>query len=102
LSKPLAQLFSKSLQTSTFPDIWKIASVVPVSKNGVKDLIQNYRPISLLSIIGKSMERPFKQRTTNTNFLEFVTETCMPDYIKGPSYIEKHYTDFLPVVRRDY
>jgi hypothetical protein len=26
----------------------------------------------------------------------------MPDYIKGPSYIEKHYTDFLPVVRRDY
>ena len=57
LSKPLAQLFSKSLQTSTFPDIWKIASVVPVFKNGVKDLIQKYRPISLLSNIGKSMER---------------------------------------------
>jgi hypothetical protein len=57
LSKHLAQLFNKSLQTSTFPDIWKIASVVPVFKNGVKELIQNYRPISLLSIIGKSMER---------------------------------------------
>jgi hypothetical protein len=31
--------------------------VVPVFKNGVKELIQNYRSISLLSIIGKSMER---------------------------------------------
>jgi hypothetical protein len=30
LCRPLAQLFSKSLQTSTLPDIWKIASVVPV------------------------------------------------------------------------
>ena len=57
LCRPLAQLFNKSLQTSTFPDIWKIASVVPVFKNGMKELIQNYRPISLLSIIGKSMER---------------------------------------------
>ena len=57
LCKHLAQLFNKSLQTSTFPDIWKIASVVAVFKNGVKELIQNYRPISLLSIIGTSMER---------------------------------------------
>ena len=37
LSKPLAQLLNKSLQTSTFPDIWKIPSVVLVFKNGMKE-----------------------------------------------------------------
>jgi hypothetical protein len=35
----------------------KIASVLPLFKKGDKSLISNYRPISLLSAVGKVFER---------------------------------------------
>jgi len=57
LSYPLALLFNKSLQSCTYPSAWKIANVTPVFKNGSRELVSNYRPISLLSIIGKTMEK---------------------------------------------
>ena len=55
LKYPLSKLFNKSLQ---FSYLWKLANVIPVFKNkGEKDCLSNYRPISLLSYIGKIMER---------------------------------------------
>ena len=58
LKYPLYKLFNKSLQLAQFPNVWKLANVIPVFKNkGEKDCLSNYRPISLLSIIGKVMEK---------------------------------------------
>ena len=57
LSYPLALLFNKSLRLGVFPSSWKIANVIPVFKNGEREIVSNYRPISLLSIIGKTMEK---------------------------------------------
>ena len=58
LKYPLSKLFNKSLQSSYFPHMWKFANITPVFKNkGEKDCISNYRPISLLSSIGKIMAR---------------------------------------------
>ena len=39
-----------------FPEIWKLANVVPVQKRR-KKLLKNYRPISLLRIFSKILER---------------------------------------------
>ena len=39
------------------PIIWLKANVVPVYKKGDKQLVENYRPVSLLCICGKIMER---------------------------------------------
>jgi hypothetical protein len=50
-------LFNLSLSKSEFPTQWKIASVLPLFKKGDKSLISNYRPISLLSAVGKVFER---------------------------------------------
>ena len=53
----LSLIFQKSFNNSDMPDDWKQANVVPVFKGkGNKYDINNYRPISLTSTIGKVME----------------------------------------------
>ena len=54
---PLQIIFSNVLATSIYPDLWKLANVTPVFKKGDKQLIKNYRPISLLPICGKILEK---------------------------------------------
>ena len=53
VSIPLQIIYSNILSTSIYPDIWKLANVTPIFKKGDKQLINNYRPISLLPICGK-------------------------------------------------
>ena len=54
---PLKIIFENIILTSSYPDIWKLANVTPVHKKGDKQLIKNYRPISLLPICGKMFEK---------------------------------------------
>ena len=54
---PLKIIFGNILETSTYPDLWKLANVTPIFKKNDKQLIQNYRPISLLPICGKIFEK---------------------------------------------
>lgn len=63
LIKPLSMLFSKSLSTGKVPDEWKLANVTPIFKKGDKSQSQNYRPISLTSIVGKLMESLIRDKT---------------------------------------
>jgi hypothetical protein len=57
LSTSLCKLFNTSLQNGVFPSIWKRANVIPLHKKNDKSCITNYRPVSLLSSVGKTMER---------------------------------------------
>ena len=54
---PLKIIFMSCLRDGTFPDIWKHANVVPVHKKNEKNVKSNYRPISLLPIFGKILEK---------------------------------------------
>ena len=44
------------MSTSIYPDLWKVANVTPIFKQGDKQLVKNYGPISLLPICGKILE----------------------------------------------
>ena len=57
LAEPLTHNINESLSLGLFPDIWKIANVVPIFKHGDRENVENYRPISLLSNVSKVMER---------------------------------------------
>ena len=57
IAKPLNIIFCNCLSTGNFPDFWKFANVQPVYKKGDRQLKSNYRPISLLPICGKILEK---------------------------------------------
>ena len=57
ICKPLTLLFENCLGSGEFPNVWKRSNIVPVHKKGDKQLIKNYRPVSLLPICGKLMEK---------------------------------------------
>lgn len=57
ICKPLTLLFNKSIQLSTYPKLWKHANVMPLFKKGDKNKPSNYRPVSLISCVGKVLER---------------------------------------------
>ena len=57
ISKPLHILFNNSVISECFPNEWKKANVIPVHKKGDKQIINNYRPVSLLPICSKIFEK---------------------------------------------
>ena len=57
LAPSLHYLFTKSLKVSQVPVEWKLANIIPIYKKGSKDNVENYRPISLLSIVSKTLEQ---------------------------------------------
>ena len=61
----LAILFNKSLETSELPQDWIDADVLPILKSGNKLECNNYRPISLTSLVVKVLERILHQKLSN-------------------------------------
>ena len=57
LAPSVTTLFNDSLNEGTVPTAWKQANVIPLHKKGNKHTASNYRPISLLPVISKVLER---------------------------------------------
>ncbi|CAB4016528.1 Hypothetical predicted protein, partial [Paramuricea clavata] len=52
----MTKLFNYVIQNGVFPRDWKVAKVIPLHKKGPKNLLDNYRPISILPAISKAFE----------------------------------------------
>ena len=57
IAVPLSIIFQRCVSTGTFPDSWKLANVQPIYKKNNRQMKSNYRPISLLPLCGKVLEK---------------------------------------------
>lgn len=109
---PLTYLFNYSLQSGCFPTAWKRVKIVPIFKNGRKNDIQNYRPISIISIIPKVFELLiypnlyshlknhivsnqhgfFQGRSTHSNLVAFAENVI--EHVDRRIQVDAVYTDF--------
>ena len=69
LSTPITQLCNLSIFLSSFPNDCKTAKIVPLYKKGSKTDPKNYRPISLLPLLSKIVEKVIHDQTQ-----QFLTE----------------------------
>ena len=58
-------LVNSSFNLGQIPSDWKTANIVPVHKKGDKSNIENYRPISLTSLVMKVMEKIIRNELYN-------------------------------------
>ncbi len=90
----LTYLFNRSLSLKVFPKLWKDAIVTPLFKSGRQDDVGNYRPISVLSTVGKLLERCVHDQcyqylsthnlltTSQSGFRKaHSTTTCLADFL---------------------
>ena len=54
---PLSKIFNASLTSGIVPDKLKIAKVIPIHKKGCKEDLSNYRPVSVLPVFSKILEK---------------------------------------------
>ena len=57
IAKPFSIIFERSWRTGEVPEDWRIASVTVVIRKDQKENPMNYRPVSLISVLGKVMEQ---------------------------------------------
>lgn len=65
LTPLLTELVNQVLHSGVYPNILKYAKVIPLHKKGDRKLLNNYRPISVLSVINKIFELVIKKRLLN-------------------------------------
>ena len=89
IAEPLTILFNRSRSESKFPAIWKVSHVTPLHKKGPKEFCNNYRPISLLSCIGKVLEKCIHKHVYN--FLQYnnIITQSQSGFISGGSTVNQ-------------
>ena len=57
IDEPLSKIFNKSISSGIFPDDLKTAKVSPIYKAEDRSDVNNHRPISVLSVVSKILEK---------------------------------------------
>ena len=61
LAQPIRSIFLQSISEGSFPELLKKANIIPLYKKGSKSDVNNYRPIALLNVFSKIMEKIMKK-----------------------------------------
>ena len=82
---PLTHIFNLSLETGIVRHIYKIAKVIPIYKSGNKSNLNNYRPISLLPVFSKILEKSVHNRLIKFLLKHNILSAKKYGFIKGRS-----------------
>ena len=74
----LVFMYNLSFTTDVFPEVWKVANVIPLKKGGDPTDVTNLRPISLLPLPGKLAER-----IVHTHVISFIEEKGLLNQNQG-------------------
>ena len=62
ISKPISCIINLSLKSGKIPTEWKTAKVIPLHKSGKTTMPDNYRPISILPVLSKILEKAVQKQ----------------------------------------
>ena len=85
ICEPLAFIFNNCISTGTVPIELKMAKVIPVFKGGNNLDVNNYRPISVLPVFSKILEKAIFNRLYNFFFYSNVFYDCQFGFLPGRS-----------------
>ncbi len=85
ISEPLAMIMTKSLNEGILPQSWKSANVSPIYKKGPKSDCGNYRPVSLTSVICKTLEAIIRRHIMKFVSVNKLLSECQHGFISGRS-----------------
>ena len=83
----LTKLFNLSIKKGMVPQIWKQANVLPIFKKGKRELLNNYRPVSLLSCNAKLLEKVIFKYVFNFFRDNFLITIWQSGFLPGRSTI---------------
>ena len=66
----VTRLFNESWRRGCLPRCWKEADIIPIPKHAAASEVSKFRPISLLSVVGKLMDRIVARRVTERGEME--------------------------------
>ena len=87
ISGPLALIMNKTLREKQIPNDWKKANVSPIFKKGARNRAENYRPISLTSIVCKLMESIIKEAVMSHVLSNKLLSSKQYGFISGRSTV---------------
>ena len=85
ISIPLARVFNMSLKEGVVPFEWKEANIIPLFKKGSRNKSENYRPVSLTSVICKLLERLIKDHMVDFLVKHKLLNSSQHGFLKAKS-----------------
>ena len=86
---PLKLIFESCVNSGLYPDLWKMSNVCPVHKKESKNLLKNYRPISLLPIFSKIFEKIIYNSLYSYIITNGLLNPCQSGFQKGDSCVSQ-------------
>jgi hypothetical protein len=82
---PLAHIYNLSLNSGVFPHVWKTAKVKHSYKKGDKYDMWNYRPVSIIPVFAKLLERLMYNRIISCLYQNKILSEAQNGFRKGKS-----------------
>lgn len=81
----LEHIFNYSLQNSSFPDVWKLANITPIAKVKNPSECKDYRPVSILCVLGKALEKIVHQQVSEFASINNILPSLQSGFRPGHS-----------------